>query len=253
MTKVMFLDESGDHNLDPKKVDDSYPVFVLAGCIFEEKYYNEIAVPKIKDLKTRFFEADDIIFHTAEMIRPTKAKDKRFISLIDAKFRKEFYFALNTLIGELDFSLVACVIKKKEHWDRYGLSAMDPYLLSFDNILNCFMFQIHPPEQGNIYAEKRNSILDNQLDVAWLNAKVSGTELVKSTEIKAKIDNFKMVLKSKNEVGLQIADLVASPIGRSVLKSNRKEGNEVDMSVLETKFIKKNEEVMNFGLTILPK
>ena len=28
---VMFLDESGDHSLD--KIDSSYPMFVLAGCI----------------------------------------------------------------------------------------------------------------------------------------------------------------------------------------------------------------------------
>ena len=35
--KIMFLDESGDHNLE--KIDQQYPVFVLAGAIFDNSYY----------------------------------------------------------------------------------------------------------------------------------------------------------------------------------------------------------------------
>ncbi|HCB35264.1 MAG TPA: DUF3800 domain-containing protein, partial [Candidatus Taylorbacteria bacterium] len=38
--KVMFLDESGDHSLD--KIDASYPMFVLAGCIFDFEYYTNV-------------------------------------------------------------------------------------------------------------------------------------------------------------------------------------------------------------------
>ena len=37
--KIMFLDESGDHSLD--KIDKSYPMFVLAGCIFDQEYYEK--------------------------------------------------------------------------------------------------------------------------------------------------------------------------------------------------------------------
>ena len=68
--KILFLDESGDHNLDPQKVDASYPVFVLAGCIFNDAYYAEKVVPSFNKLKEDFFGSADIIFHTAEMIRP---------------------------------------------------------------------------------------------------------------------------------------------------------------------------------------
>ncbi len=31
----MFLDESGDHSL--VKIDEQFPVFCLAGCIFDEE------------------------------------------------------------------------------------------------------------------------------------------------------------------------------------------------------------------------
>lgn len=251
--KIMFLDESGDHNLDPEKVDSSYPIFVLTGCIFEQKYYEQKVINSINKLKEDFFGGIDIIFHTAEMIRPIKAKDKRFLKLIDTNFRNKFYSALNKILDETDFLLTACVIKKQDHWEKYGISALDPYLLSFDNLLNRFIFQIRNPDQGTIIAEKRNSILDNQLEIAWLNSKVSGTKFVKGTEIKEKIDNFKILPKAKNEIGLQIADLIASPIGRKILKIKPKPGNEVDFDIIKKKFICKNGEILNCGLTILPK
>lgn len=34
--KVLFLDESGDHNLS--LIDPQYPVFVLGGAIVEKEY-----------------------------------------------------------------------------------------------------------------------------------------------------------------------------------------------------------------------
>ncbi len=248
----MFLDESGDHSLD--KIDDSYPMFVLAGCIFDQEYYEKDTIPKINVLKRDFFGGTDIIFHTAEMIRPTQSKEKRFLKLIDKKFRNNFYNSLNKLLEEINFLITSCAIRKKDHLYKYGINALDPYLLSFDNLLNRLIFQIRSPEQGIIIAERRNSILDNQLEIAWLNAKVSGTKIVKSSEIKEKIDNFRIMAKSKNEAGLQIADLVASPIGRKILKIKDKPSNEVDFDVIKNKFIKdKDGNFINYGLTILPK
>lgn len=250
----MFLDESGDHNLDPKKVDSSYPLFVLAGCIFEQAYYEKVVVPAFNKLKVDFFDSTDIIFHTAEMIRPSKSKEKRFVKLIQADFRVRFYSALNGLLDKTDFKLAACVINKRDHLEKYGMVALDPYLLSFDNLLNRFIFQIKTPEQGIIYAERRGGILDNQLDIAWLNTKVNGTQFVRGSEVKDKIEGLKMIPKSKNETGLQIADFVASPIGRKMLKIKQKQGHEVDFEVLKKKFIcDKSGKILNYGLTVFPK
>ena len=36
MTKILFLDESGDHNLT--KIDQTHPIFVLGGVIADKKY-----------------------------------------------------------------------------------------------------------------------------------------------------------------------------------------------------------------------
>ncbi len=51
--KVMFIDESGHHNLDPDKIDPKYPIFVLCGAIFDEKYYQDKVINKFNGLKKK--------------------------------------------------------------------------------------------------------------------------------------------------------------------------------------------------------
>lgn len=42
---IVYVDESGDHNL--KKIDESYPVFTLAFCIFDKNHYSDTVVPAL--------------------------------------------------------------------------------------------------------------------------------------------------------------------------------------------------------------
>lgn len=243
--KIMFIDESGDHNLDPNKVQSIYPIFILAGCIFEEKYYKEIFTPRFNQLKKEFFGDNDIILHVLELTRPHRSRDKRFLKLREPEFRIKFYTALNKLINETEFMLVACVIKKVEHLKKYGLEAIDPYLLSFDTLLNELIYHVGSGQKSKMIAEKRNDNLDNQLELAWLNLKISGTAKNAPTDIKEKVDNLQMIPKSSNEPGLQLADLLATPIGRHNLGISAKPGHEIDFKIIEKKLISK--------LTIFPK
>ncbi len=61
--KILCMDESGHHNLDPNTMDPKYPIFVLSGCIFEEKSYEDIT-KKLNKLKMDFFDSEEVIFHT---------------------------------------------------------------------------------------------------------------------------------------------------------------------------------------------
>lgn len=242
----MFIDESGHHNLDPQTIDPKYPIFVLCGCIFEEEHYKEL-VEKLNKLKIDFFDTDGVIFHTLEMTRPSKYKNNTFAKLINPDFRKEFYKALNKFLENSKFVLATCVIKKSAHLEKYGASALDPYLLSFNVLIDEFVTELANDEKGKIIAEKRSDNLDNQLDLAWLNLKINGTEKVKGADIKEKIESLMMIPRSANEAGLQIADLIANPIGRYVLDIKKTEpGHEVDYAVLKKK-------LSSTGLNILPK
>ena len=52
--KIMFLDESGDHSL--VKIDEQFPVFCLAGCIFDEGEYQQNSKAKTDAFKNPLFQ-----------------------------------------------------------------------------------------------------------------------------------------------------------------------------------------------------
>lgn len=242
--KLLFLDESGDHNLE--KIDRQYPLFVLSGVVFDNDYYRKIAKQAIRRFKKKLFGTDKIILHTADI---TRNKDG-FEKLKELKFRQKFYQELNSLMKGLDFTIVACAIKKDKHLAKYGLAAIDPYMLSLDFIVERFIFMLSTQrEKGTIIAESRNALLDNQLELAFLNLKIQGTKFLGPSRIKERIRELKIIPKVRNEAGLQMTDLVATPIGRFVLGKEIKE----DFRIIEKKFRKdKNGKYLHYGLKIFP-
>ena len=104
-----------------------------------------------------------------------------------------------------------------------------------------------------MFAEKRDTTLDHQIEIAWLNTKVSGTDKKRPTEVTKAISEFRLINKSLNEPGLQLADLIVSPIGRRILKLPIRLDQEIDFSVIIEKFRKRYNSVMGYGLTIFPK
>lgn len=92
---------------------------------------------------------------------------------------------------------------EEKHFSKYGLEAKDPYLLSFDNLVNRLVFDLNENQKGRIVAESRNSVLDNQLEIAYLAARVEGTNKVQPAELKLKLESavqFKQ--KTDNIAGL---------------------------------------------------
>lgn len=64
---IVYVDESGDHNLD--NINSKYPIFVLAFCIFNKRYYNNHTVKDIQNLKFNYFEHDMIILHERDILK----------------------------------------------------------------------------------------------------------------------------------------------------------------------------------------
>ncbi|MFP4002576.1 MAG: DUF3800 domain-containing protein, partial [Alphaproteobacteria bacterium] len=115
--KVLFLDESGDHNLS--LVDSQYPIFVLGGVILDSAYAEGPLTDALNDFKDDVFGRTDIILHTADIARNRNG----FERLKEPDFRRYFYDRLNALMSDLQYSVVACVIRKDLHLSRYGLAA----------------------------------------------------------------------------------------------------------------------------------
>jgi len=92
MDYVLFMDETGDHNL--RSIDHNFPVFCLAGCIFERRYYHQVVRPRVDAFKKRFWGTTDVILHS----RDIRKHQGPFAFLGNAEKRGEFYTALNGLM-----------------------------------------------------------------------------------------------------------------------------------------------------------
>jgi hypothetical protein len=204
--KVLFLDESGDHNLSV--IDPQYPLFVLGGVIMDQGYAEGELIDQLDAFKQALFGPPDIVLHTSDIARNRNG----FEALKDAAFRSRFYDALNNLMRRLDYSVVACAIRKDEHLARYGVAALDPYMLSLDVLVERFCFDIGNTKGGGvIVAEKRDPNLDRELELAWLNLKIRGTRYMRARDIDHRVMGINLRAKHENLAGLQLADLVVSP------------------------------------------
>lgn len=244
--KVLYLDESGDHNL--VKIDPDYPVFVLGGVILDRAYARNVVAPRMRKLKIDFFGDENLVLHTAEMIR---AKHQ-FTVLEDKALRKAFFFELNRMMRELEYTVVACVIRKPQHLERHGNNAIDPYMLSLEVLVECFAHELGDVlEGGIIYAEKRGEDLDGPLERAWLRIQDRGTSSISANKLNDRIIDLILRHKSLNIAGLQLADLVVSPIGRKLIGKQYRE----DWEIVESKFrrLVPTGDYQECGLIVLPK
>ena len=242
--KVLFLDESGDHNLSV--IDPQYPLFVLGGVILDQDYAEAELTGELNAFKQALFGQTDIVLHTADITRNKNG----FENLKDAAFRDRFYAALNALMRRIRYSVVACAVRKDEHLSRYGVAALDPYLLSLDVLVERFCFEIGNVGGGGvIVAERRDPTLDRELELAWLNLKIQGTRYLQAKHIEDRILGLNLRAKRDNIAGLQLADLVVSPIGRHVLGKPDKE----DWKIVQEKFRRSPAgKIEGYGLVVLP-
>ena len=70
-----------------------------------------------------------------------------------------------------------------------------------------------------------------------------GTRFVKAKNIKKRIKAFELVDKKDQGSGIELADLIVSPIGRYVLGKRVREGHEILYSVVKEKFRKSKLEI----------
>jgi uncharacterized protein DUF3800 len=235
---IVYVDESGDHSLDT--IDQNYPYFVLAFCIFKKEQYIDTIVPALQQFKFEFFGHDMVVLHELE-IRKSKPP---FNFLLDAKIRAPFFASLNSLIENAPFTVIASVIDKKAHADKYGDNAHSPYDLSLlfcmERLNHLLTSENQAEATTHIILERRGKKEDNELELVF----------------RRDCDNYKFNFepvfahKQNNSTGLQLADLVARPIGRHVM--NERQANRA-FELLSPKFYRYEQGYNGWGLKVFPK
>jgi hypothetical protein len=206
---IVFADESGDHSLT--SVHAEYPMFVLALCLFTKEEYASSTVPAVLRLKFKHFGHEQVVLHEHD-IRKTKG-DFRF--LMDAERRPAFYAELNAPMLEAPFTLVAAAIHKSRYRERHG-APDNPYHIA----LSFGLERLHGHLEAlgcregitHMLFERRGAREDAELELEFRRV-CDGHNAAEQRF------PFEIVLADKrcNSAGLQVADLVARPIGRKIL------------------------------------
>lgn len=207
---IIYVDESGDHNLE--RTDPDYPIFVLAFCIIKKSDYCAFVSPAIQHLKFDIFGHDLIILHEHE-IRKSKPP---FDILLNEQIRKGFLERLNHVMESSPYTVVASVIQK----DRLKTSYQNPdnpyglaLLFCLERTYNFLVNEGQSERITYIVVECRGDKEDKALELEFLRI-CSGYNSHDTPY------PFKLIMadKKRNSGGLQLADLIARPIGLSVLR-----------------------------------
>jgi hypothetical protein len=206
---IVFADESGDHTLGA--VDPTYPMFVLAFCLAEKEAYASRIVPAVLRFKFQHFGHDQVILHEHD-IRKNKGP---FALIRDPARRTPFMEGLNTLMRDAPIVLIACAVHKQRHLDRYS-NPENPYHVALGFLLERLYAEL--AGQGcragatHILFERRGPKEDAELELEFRRIRDGANYYGKRLPFEGVFCD-----KKCNSSGLQLAELMARPIGRHVL------------------------------------
>lgn len=215
---IIFADESGDHGMASPNPEN--PVFVLAFCIFKKVDYSSVVKEAITKLKLNFWGHDLAILHSHE-IRRSKGE---FAFLFNEEIRRIFLHSLHETIQRIPFFIVAAAIDKRR-LKNSEVNPGNPYLLALEFCLDYAYRFLDKEKQLNhlthLVVESRGKAEDE--DLASTFRKISDQAVFAG----AYPLDIKFASKKTNSSGLQIADLVAHPIAKHVIKAQPSKAFEV--------------------------
>lgn len=206
---VVYVDESGDHGM--QTLDPNYPVFVLALCVFYKRHYSEKVVPALHKFKFNHFGHDLVVLHEHEI-----RKEKGAFKFRNRAEREAFVGELHEIIEASNFILISCVIDKEKLQADKDVPP-NPYHVALTFCLETLYEFMQEKQQDDtlthLVVECRGPKEDNELELEFRRICDGANRFGKRL-------SFEIVFADKktNADGLQLADLVARPIGLSVLR-----------------------------------
>lgn len=238
---IVFADESGDHSLE--NVSNEYPIFVLALCIFRKEDYIQSVSPALQRFKFKFWGHDQIVLHEREIRKPRHD----FSILQNPDTRNQFLPSLTKVLEEAEFTIIASIIDKKAL--QQNSRAANPYHLALQFTLERLYHYLKEHDQTNrtthVIVERRGKREDDELELEFRRI-CDGRNYTSQTL------PFRLVMRDKqcNAAGLQLADLIARPLGMMHLRPSQENRTR---SIVEAKLRKGPAgNSRGYGLKIFP-
>jgi hypothetical protein len=239
---IVYVDESGDHSLTA--INPQNPVFVLVFCVIRKADYTGHIVPAIQQLKFRFWGHDCVVLHSHEI----RKAHGDFRILLNAETRAAFIDAMNNFMETAPFTIIAAVIDKQRHRQRYE-DPQNPYEIALTFCMERLQHWLRENGQADrmthLIVEKRGAAEDQKLELEFRRIADGRNHVGRMTQM-----DIRFMDKKHNSTGLQLADLVAHPIGRHTI--NPEQLNRA-YELIEPKFRRSAAgRVQGYGLKIFP-
>ena len=247
MSWLVFVDESGDHGL--VNFDPYYPIFVLAALLMTRGDHEALGHDFAR-LKARYWPGEKVVFHEREIRR----REGPFARLGSRDY-EIFLSELTRVVAKTPFKLMAVVVDKRRLVERYA-RPLNPYKLALGFVVERVAFEVGPGygQKLPFFLEARGRREDRELlRVAkqlrsgehWLSRDLS-------PGLRVTLGRMRFEFKRKDDLlpGLELADLVAWPVGHRYLYPEQKNRA---FSVLERKFRRgPGGKVEGWGLKVFP-
>jgi hypothetical protein len=206
---IVFVDESGDHGV--ATIDPEFPVFLLAFCVMRKSDYSRSLLPALTEFKFAHFGHDQVILHERDI-----RKDVGDFSILrDPQRKAAFIDELTSLLAATSMTIVASAIRKDLLVRRFEFPN-NPYKIALDFGLKRVANVLRQKEATGtipVIIECRGKREDDELELEFRRICNKASYRRQQFTLEPRF-----VPKSANAPGLQVADLIARPIARYVMK-----------------------------------
>ncbi|MCB1340204.1 MAG: hypothetical protein KDK24_03885 [Pseudooceanicola sp.] len=186
----------------------------VVAVIFDLDYLHTTFEPSFDILRERHFERREDgrlpILHLRKMKNP----DPRgpFSSLLDAEKRALWEKDCLGMYRRAKYSVVSVGIDKIAFYAQHGSWQGSIYETLVGNAIERFFYFLRGRGTGDVVAEATNSDLDGQLAAMYRKFWEEGTDHISADSLRPVLTSkeIKIKPKSKDIIGLQMADLLAS-------------------------------------------
>lgn len=256
----IYIDEVGNSDLASSNLKD-HRFLCLTGIIINLTDVRNTVQPELDELKNRYFKSDPdepVILHRKEIVY----KKGPYSVLKSKEIEEQFNIDLLGLLKRWDYTVIAVVIDKQEHNERYSTWKYDPYHYCQEILIERYRLFLNIKKAcGDVMYESRGGKEDIRLKTSFRKLMENGTHNLSPLQLSEHITSQELKVKTKqsNIAGLQIADLIAHPVRRWAFANlmEMSEGNSTFadriLEILEKdKFFRYNGKINGYGVKKLP-
>ena len=241
---IVFADESGNPNLNV--IDQNRPVFVFSCCILNRQYYITELKPAMINLKVSHFGDADVVLHSYAI----RQRKPPFDFDGNREQREKFMTDLNDIITGTQFTVIATAVNLNAFQQAYPHTrAVDRFAFRscIDRIYQFLQLNGQHELKTSVIIEARGKSEDTGLAQEYQAVRSDNLASNRATpDLEIAFDP-----KRNNTIGVQLADLSASPIGphyQYPQRSNRA------WDIIEPKLFRSPQgTVPEWGLAIYPR